>query len=75
MGNETLYVIREVLSGMILAAKNLKNSATQELKDFIQPILEWDYPIIGLIGDGEQPIRMAIEELAPHVPYQYCQFY
>jgi hypothetical protein len=74
-GNETLYVIREVLSGMILAAKNLKSSATQELKNFIQPILEWDYPIIGFISDGQQSLRMAIEELAPHVPYQYCQFH
>ena len=46
-GNETLYVIREVLSGMILAAKNLKSSATQELKNFIhkdiaKPLVEKD---------------------------------
>ncbi|AXI39419.1 hypothetical protein CX649_07065 [Bacillaceae bacterium ZC4] len=38
-GNETLYVIREVLSGTILAAHNLKSSASQELMDFIRPVL------------------------------------
>mgnify|MGYP006899961458 FL=1 len=38
-GNETLYVIREVLSGTILAAHNLKSRASQELMDFIRPVL------------------------------------
>lgn len=33
-----------------------------------KPILEWDYPIIGFISDGQQSLRMAIKELAPHVP-------
>lgn len=29
-GNETLYVIREVFSGIILAAKNLKSNSAEE---------------------------------------------
>jgi hypothetical protein len=45
IGNETLYVIREVLSMTILAAYNLKSSASQELIGIIQPILDWGYPI------------------------------
>jgi hypothetical protein len=31
-GNETLYVIREVLSGTVVAAQNLKSSAAIKLK-------------------------------------------
>lgn len=74
-GNETLYVIREVLSGTILAAHNLKSSASQELIGIIQPILDWGYPIKGFISDGQQSIRLAIEKIAPDIPYQYCQFH
>ncbi|CAI9386359.1 TPA: transposase [Acinetobacter baumannii] len=74
-GNETLYVIREVLSGTILAAHNLKSSASQELIGIIQPILDWGYPIQGFISDGQQSIRLAIEKIAPDIPYQYCQFH
>lgn len=74
-GNETLYVIREVLSGTILAAQNLKSSASQELMGLIQPILDWGYPIQGFISDGQQSIRLAIEKIAPDIPYQYCQFH
>lgn len=74
-GNETLYVIREVLSGTILAAQNLKSSASQELMGMIQPILDWGYPIQGFISDGQQSIRLAIEKIAHDIPYQYCQFH
>lgn len=74
-GNETLYVIREVLSGTILAAQNLKSSASQELMGIIQPIMDWGYPIKGFVSDGQQSIRLAIEKIAPDIPYQYCQFH
>lgn len=74
-GNETLYVIREVLSGTVLAAKNLKSSAAKDLKEFIQPVLDLGFKIIGFVSDGQRSIRMAIEELKPDVPYQYCQYH
>jgi hypothetical protein len=50
-GNETLYVIREVLSGTILAAKNVKSSSTEELTEFINPILAYGFPILGFVSD------------------------
>lgn len=74
-GNETLYVIREVLSGTIMAAKSLTNSAASELMEFIKPILEWNFPILGFVSDGQLSIRLAIESLAPTIPYQYCQYH
>lgn len=51
-GNETLYVIREVLSGTIVAAKNVKSSSTTELKEFIQPVLDLGFPILGFVSMG-----------------------
>jgi hypothetical protein len=74
-GNETLYVIREVFSGTILAAQNLKSSAAKELEAFILPVIKLDFPIIGIVSDGQQSIRMAMEALLPDVPYQYCQYH
>lgn len=74
-GNETLYVIREVISGTVVAAKNFKSSSTEELKVWIQPVLALGFPILGFISDGQRTIRKTIEELAPDVPYQNCQYH
>ncbi|QJD81964.1 transposase [Cohnella herbarum] len=74
-GNETLYVIREVFSGTILVAKNVKSSSTEELKSLIQPVIDLGFPIIGIVTDGQQSIRLAMESLLPEVPYQYCQYH
>lgn len=74
-GNETLYVIREVLTGTILAARNMKSSSAAELETLILPIIKLGYPIIGIVSDGQQSIRKAMEKLLPDVPYQYCQFH
>jgi hypothetical protein len=64
-GNETLYVIREVFSGNVLAPKNMKSGAAEELKSLIGPILELGYPIVGIVSDGQHSIRMAFESLLP----------
>lgn len=74
-GNETLYVIREVLSGTVVAAQNVKSSAANELMAFIQPVLDLGFPILGFVSDGQRSIRMAIETLTPDAPYQYCQYH
>lgn len=74
-GNETLYVIREVLSGTIVAAKNVKSSAASELMEFIKPVLDYGFPILGFVSDGQLSIRLAFEKLSPDTPYQYCQFH
>lgn len=74
-GNETLYVIREVFSGTILAAQNLKSSSAEELMKLIQRVIDLGYPIVGIVSDGQQSIRIAMETLLPDVPYQYCQYH
>lgn len=74
-GNEMLYVIREVFSGTILAARNMKSGAATELRTLIDPIIEMGYPIVGIVSDGQVSIRQAFESLLPDVPYQYCQYH
>ncbi|MGG1880372.1 hypothetical protein [Paenibacillus cisolokensis] len=48
-------------SGTILAAQNLKSGSAEELKKLIAPIIELGFPIIGIVTDGQQSIRMAME--------------
>ncbi|MCI3919087.1 transposase [Paenibacillus sp. TRM 82003] len=74
-GNETLYVVREVFSGTILVAKSVKSSSAEELKELIKPVIDLKFPIIGIVSDGQQSIRLAMEDLLPDVPYQYCQYH
>lgn len=74
-GNEMLYVIREVFSGAILAAQNMKSGTAAELRTLIDPIVEMGYPIVGIVSDGQVSIRQAFESLLPDVPYQYCQYH
>lgn len=74
-GNETLYVIREVFSGTVLVAKNMKSGTSAELQTLIQPVIELGYPIVGIVSDGQHSIRLAMEALLPDVPYQLCQYH
>lgn len=74
-GNETLYVVREGFSGRILAAKNLKSGSKTELMGLLKPIQDLGFPVIGLVSDGQRSIRLAMEEIWPETPYQYCQYH
>ncbi|MBN2980200.1 transposase [Cohnella algarum] len=74
-GNEMLYVIREVFSGTVLAAQNMKSGAAGELRSLIEPIIELGFPVVGIVSDGQVSIRQAFETLLPDVPYQYCQYH
>lgn len=74
-GNETLYVLREVFSGTVLAAKNMKSGSAAELQTLIQPVIDLGFPIVGIVSDGQHSIRLAFEGLLPDVPYQYCQYH
>ena len=53
----------------------MKNSSSEELKTLIQPVIDLGFPIIGIVTDGQQSIRLAMESLLPEVPYQYCQYH
>lgn len=74
-GNETLYVLREVLSGKVIASISMKNGSSKELKEALESYVDTDVPILGFISDGQRSIRKALKELRPDVPYQFCQFH
>jgi hypothetical protein len=38
-GNETVYLVREVLTGRILAAENVSSSRTEVIKQLLAPVV------------------------------------
>jgi hypothetical protein len=74
-GNEVLYILRDVLSGEVLHAENLLSSDQESLKGIIQPVISLGYPILGVISDGQQSIRLAVTALLGEVPYQLCHYH
>lgn len=90
MGHEVLWVIRDCLSGEILLARPLLSAAHSDLMILlseVQQVLvsfgepgepagpDEAIPICGVISDGEQSIRLAVQQALPGVPHQLCQFH
>jgi hypothetical protein len=74
-GHETLYILRDCLTGNVLTAKNLQSSDTDSIKALIKEVIELRVPIIGVISDGQVPIRLAVSELLPGTPHQLCHYH
>ncbi len=74
-GNETIYLVRDVLTGRVLNAQNVSSSDTQTLKQVLQPVVELALPVIGVISDAQVSERLAVAELWPNIPHQTCQFH
>jgi hypothetical protein len=74
-GNETIYLIRDVLTGRILNAENVTESTKERLKQLLAPVVALEVPVIGVISDAQPTELQAVTELWPGVPHQICQFH
>lgn len=74
-GNDQLWVVREVLSGAVLAAANLPQATAPVLADLLRPIAACALPVLGVISDAQESIRRAVAAVFPQVPHQLCQFH
>jgi hypothetical protein len=74
-GNETIYLVRDLLTGRILAAENVTSTRTEVIKELLLPIKDLELPVLGVISDAEDSQRQAIADLWPDVPHQVCQFH
>jgi hypothetical protein len=72
---ETLYILRDVSSGRVLVAKTLLSSATGEIEQLIEEVIELGLPIIGVISDKQESICLAVQRKLPTVPHQICQYH
>ncbi len=78
-GNETVYVVRDALTGRVLAAENVTSSETEVIKALLAPVvaleLERKVKVLGTITDAQESELLAVQELWPEVPHQVCQFH
>jgi hypothetical protein len=76
VGHEVLWVIRDCLSGEILLARTLLSSTNEDLAALLLEVKNTlDVKIDGVISDGQQSIRKAVEVALPGTPHGLCHFH
>jgi hypothetical protein len=78
-GNETVYLVRDALTGRVLAAENVTSSETEVIKALLAPVValeaERKVKVLGTITDAQESELLAVQQLWPEVPHQVCQFH
>jgi hypothetical protein len=74
-GNETVYLVRDALTGRVLAAENVTSSETAVMKALLAPVVALGVKVLGTITDAQESELKAVQELWPGVPHQVCQFH
>lgn len=74
-GNESLYILREVLSGLVLWAVNLQEAGQATLAALLKPIAELKLPVLGVVSDAQESIRLAVAQVFVGVPHGFCHFH
>lgn len=74
-GNETIYLVRDALTGRVLAAENVMSSETEVMKALLSPVVALGVKVLGTITDAQESELRAVEQLWPAVPHQVCQFH
>ena len=74
-GNETVYVVRDALTGRVLAAEQVTSSEKAVMKALLAPVVALGVPVLGTITDAQESELQAVEQLWPKVPHQVCQFH
>lgn len=74
-GNESLYILREVLSGLVVWAVNLQEADQTTLAALLRPIADLKLPVLGVISDAQESIRLAVAQVFAGVPHGLCHFH
>ena len=76
VGNETIYLVRDALTGRLLNAENVTESGVARLKEVLAPVLALKIKVLGTMSDAQEVLPvMALKELWPDAPHQTCQFH
>lgn len=75
VGNETIYLVKDALTGRLLNAENVTESGVERLKEVLAPVLALNVPVLGTMSDAQESEVMALKELWPDAPHQTCQFH
>src|SRR5205814_9907418 len=73
--NWQLWTVREITSGRVLGAANLQQATAPVLERLLRPIQEAELPVLGVISDAQESLRLAVATVFPGVPHQLCQYH
>ena len=75
-GNDVLYVVRELRSGLTLHAAKVSNQRTETIRArVLGPINALGFAIRAMVSDAEEAIHRACQELWPGCPHHACHFH
>ena len=78
-GHETVWFVRDLLSGQTLAAKAMRSTTAGDLIRLLRPVREFaakhGIPVVGVVSDGEKNARKAVKKVFPRVRHQLCQLH
>jgi hypothetical protein len=78
-GREPVWFVREVTSGLVLAAKTMVSCTAADLVELLQPVKDFagehGIRIVGVVSDAEENIRAAVKKALPGTPHQLCQIH
>jgi len=72
-GEEQLWFVRELFTGLTLHAAWLPVVDEATLKRLLAPVAALGYPVLAVISDKEKGLPEAVSATWPGVPHQYCQ--
>jgi hypothetical protein len=73
VGHEVLWVVRECLSGEVLLARSLLSGTEESLVGLLGEVAEGlEVAILGVVSDGQHPIRRAVRRAFPKVPTNFA---
>jgi hypothetical protein len=79
-GHLCLYVLREPRMGLTLSAENLEDSGAAMIQQaLLKPLQALAHqlalPILGIVSDAQESIRLAVQTTLPGIPHHCCHFH
>ncbi len=76
VGHEVLWGLRDCLSGALRLAKSLLSWTRDDLATLLTEVKDaLNVPIVGVVSDGQDSIRKAVQKALAGVPHQLCHFH
>lgn len=79
LGQESVWFVRDVISGRTLVAEALRSHAEDDLVNLLKPVKEFcklhRIPVLGAVSDAEPAVRNTIKRVFPKVRHQLCQLH
>src|SRR5262249_3519925 len=70
-GHDVLWVLRDCLSGEVLLARGLQSATVTDLTALLTEVRNaLSLPIVGVVSDGQETIRHAVEKSLPGLPHR-----